>query len=314
MSHPKSFFKILIFSIFFLFFAVLAYFAYQFISEAERSAAGIEQPDFNKSNDLDFSKFDYTIPLPSNRTLPELREQGGDLNSSGNDVAIKAGEFAYVNGQPLVKIALQNRSHFTISAVSVSLSLLLDDVKEPAASEVGIPIALTQPLLPNEEVVISVPVSGGEWQGEMVRAAQSRRVLAQIIAVSDADQQNVEYPQTGKSVYLKQTGNDWRVSSDPLVLEQIEASQVKLPSREPPPDFSDPTAGMDLAAPKPVAAVKIEPVTELKIDKNILEQGLEYPQPTAKPIRQPETAPDAAEEEIPEETGVISYEIKSFQK
>lgn len=289
-------------------FGIVAYFGYQFISEAERSASGIQHPTFNKNNNLDFSKFDQTIPLPSNRTLPQAREHGGDIiNSSGEDLQIKAGEFAYRQSQPTVSMALHNRSHFTITAAAVSLSLFLNDEKEPIASAIGIPITLREPLLPQSDVVVSVPVVGEDWQQDAVRMAQSRRVLAQIISVNDGDNQNVEYQQNGQSVYLKQIGNDWTGSPDKPLIENVFASHASEQSRQAPPDFADPTAGMDLTIPPPIEPVKIKPVEDFNIDPKLLET----PQPIEKqePLnRQPENPENA------EQTGIISYEVQTFTK
>lgn len=318
--NPKSNFKITVLGIFLLLFLVTAYFGYTFISEAERSASGIQNNDFNKNRDLDFSKFDQTIKLPEKRALPIERSLGDNAAQTGDDVVrIKAGEFAYHNSQPQIRIALQNNGLLTVNAVAVSLSLFLDDEKEPVASAVGIPIALSQVLEPQGEVVLNVPVVGESWQSEVVRLAKSRRVLAQIISVSDSANINTEYPQAGQGVYLKQTGNDWGVAdANPLPANDF-ASTVAHSQHAPPPDFADPTAQMDLSIPKPVEAVKIEPVSELKLEKFELEQSDNPPIEREPIFRQPETTQPTQnvlpeEDNLPSETGVISYELKSFQK
>lgn len=317
--NPKSNFKITVLGIFLLLFLVTAYFGYTFISEAERSASGIKKNNFNKNNDLDFSKFDQTIKLPEKRALPIERSLGNEVGRAGDDVRIKAGEFAYYNSQPRIKIALENNGLLTVNAVAVSVSLFLDDEKEPVASAVGIPISLAQTLEPQGEMVIDVPVVGESWQSEMVRLAKSRRVLAQIISVSDSANINTEYPQTGQGAYLKQTGNDWSVAdANPLPANDF-ASTVAQNIHAPPPDFADPTANMDLSIPKPVEAVKIEPVSELKLEKLDLEPSDNPPIEREPIFRQPESTPPTQnvlpeEDELPSETGVISYEFKSFQK
>ncbi len=297
--NPQSNFKIIVLGIFLVVFALTAYFGYQFIVAAERSAADIPQPSFNKNSEFDFSKLDNQIPLPTHRQLPAERMASAyDLNSSGDDLQIKAGEFAYRNSQPVVRLALHNQGRFVVTAAAVNLSLFADDEKEPVASAVGIPIALSQPLLPDGDVVVSIPVLGDDWQGDGVRNASSRRILAQIISVSDGD--HTEYSQTSQGVYLKQTGNDWSAPKDNVLPNNDFASTVST-TQAPPPDFADPTAGMDLSAPPPVQGVEIEPVRDFKWEQPpALENPFEHQKDT---FRQPE-ALQPTQNILPEESNL----------
>ncbi|AUX60793.1 hypothetical protein [Simonsiella muelleri] len=309
--NPDSNFKIIVLGIALVLFGATAYLGYRFIVEAERSASGINQePSFNKGKDLDFSHFQDSIPLPSNHQIRMAINHDG--TSMGDDLEIKAGEFAYQYSQPVIRIALHNRGGFAISSAAVSLSLFLDDAKEAVANAVGVPILFNKPLLPEEDTVVSVPVSGDLWQNENVRRASSRRVLVQIISVSNGDNENAEYTQTSQGVYLTQTGNDWRVAADTTPSNRV-ASTVS--SSAPPPDFADPTAGMNLTIPQPIPAIPIEPVTDLKIDKiDDNTDDLFYSnQLNNDAFRQPENNSPSSDS-LPEQTGVISYEFKEFKK
>lgn len=311
--QSQSNFKIVVLMISLLLFGVMSYIGYQFITEVERSADDINhEPSFNKSKALDFSHFQNTIALPENRKVKMVSSDG---MGTGEDLAIKAGEFAYQYSQPVIRIALYNHGNFAISAISVSLSLFLDSDKEAVANAVGIPIVLSQPLLPEEQAIVSVPVSGEMWQSDMVRRARLRRILVQIISVSNADNQNAEYSQTSQGVYLKQTANDWTTlpQNNNVLPNNDFASTVSGVSDTPPADFVDPTVDMDLTIPKPVDAVPIEPVTELKFDQTMLENASEA---TSNDNKQSETKNSQDEGETLPSTddGTTSYEVKVLKK
>ena len=53
--------------------------------------------------------------------------------STGEDVAIQAGELSFETGEPHIRLRLQNTGSFTVMTVYADVSLYLDDAKKPAA-------------------------------------------------------------------------------------------------------------------------------------------------------------------------------------
>lgn len=286
-------------------FALLGYRGWHFISAVEQGAVGIQNNIIpTKDKELDLSRLRVEDEANS-RMLPHTASiaiASDDAVSDGEDVQIKAGEFAYHQGRPQVRLALYNTGHFTVQSVAVTLALLLNQDKDAVAKEIAIPIVFEQPLLAGANAVVSVPIVSDTWGSEEVRAAQSRRVWAQVVAVSDADRDNVDYPQTGAGVYVKQTANDWSVpevdlsASAPVRVEVIhypDKKDILRPSgNAPPPDFTDPTAG--IVPEQPIRPQRVEP------DPDVLQD-------------EPEPIP-LEEEAIPTQTGVISFEYKEFKK
>lgn len=266
-------------------FVVMGYVGCDFIVAVQRSAAVINQdPALNKNKELDFSRFQNSIPLPRNRQVNVIQHHDFSI---GDELVITAGELVYQSGQPTVRVALHNRGGFAIDEAMMSLLLFLDGDKQAIASAVGVPVSLKQPLLPEEHTVVSLSITEPVWQDEVVRRADTRRVLAQVISVRNSDDQNTEYSQTGQGVYLKQTVNDWSVpSNDELSLPDDAVSDVRAASVAPP-DFADPTADLDLHRHKPIKAVPIQPVTELTVDEHIIVNHTEST--PSKSFRQPET-------------------------
>ncbi|UOP04855.2 hypothetical protein [Conchiformibius kuhniae] len=130
--------------------------------------------------------------------------------SSGTDLAVQKGEFLYRDGRPVVRLALYNQGGFAISAAKISLSLLLDGEESPFARAEALDIPFDgRVLLPGESLIADLAVEDETWLDEAVRSAAQRRVLAQVVFVNDADRDNIDYPQTGAGVYLKQVGEDW---------------------------------------------------------------------------------------------------------
>lgn len=129
--------------------------------------------------------------------------------SSGQDVVVGAGELVYQNGLPLVRMKLVNQGGFTASGLFVSFALYLDNANDAVAKVIGVPVPLATPLAAGAETVVSVPIDGADWRTPTVARAQKRRVLAQVVGVSDGDRDHVDYPQTGAGVFLSQTQNNW---------------------------------------------------------------------------------------------------------
>nr|UOP04855.1 hypothetical protein LVJ77_00255 [Conchiformibius kuhniae] len=112
--------------------------------------------------------------------------------------------------RPVVRLALYNQGGFAISAAKISLSLLLDGEESPFARAEALDIPFDgRVLLPGESLIADLAVEDETWLDEAVRSAAQRRVLAQVVFVNDADRDNIDYPQTGAGVYLKQVGEDW---------------------------------------------------------------------------------------------------------
>lgn len=261
-------------------FAIMAFVGVKFILQAENSASGIQtqvpsnKPNLNVNN-LDLSpKSSHAIIASDTFSLNPALNQ---IHSTGNDVAITNGEFAYRAGQPAVELVLKNQANFPIQAVHISLFLRLNGDKKNAAQEIAVPIALPQTLLQGESVRIQVPALQAAWSAEQVAQAQSRQVLAQVVSVSSAiDDESNDYPQTSEVASLKQTANDWTLPDD----EQA----------TPDPNYVEPQAIVE-------KEVEPEPDINPKPEIDVVQQILD-------------------EQKLPEknEVGVISHQEKTLKK
>lgn len=191
-------------------FGTLAYGGWRFIEEARRSAAGIDGHRAEPKPAPDINSFN----LSQNATRQAVQNQSPLWQtpvsvSNGEDVKIIAGDFAYNGGRPQVTVSLLNQGGFQVVAVALRLALYLDDADTPAAEAVGVPVSFEMPLLGGEsrDVTLDVPQDAA-WTAEAVRAAGKRRILAQVVSVSDGDRDSVDYPQTGEGVLLKPTDGD----------------------------------------------------------------------------------------------------------
>lgn len=188
------------------------YLGYRFIQDVSRSADQIESQVKPPASG--------NVPL-NNETLSAGQDGGAasamfnpqqtvsDGVSNGQDVVIGAGELVYRNGRPLVRAKLLNQGGFAVSSVFVSFALYLDENKEPAAKVIGMPVSLDVPLAVGGETVVNIPIGDELWRTPTVERAAKRRVLAQIIGVSDSERDNADYPQLSRGVFLSQTQNNW---------------------------------------------------------------------------------------------------------
>lgn len=188
------------------------YLGYRFIQDVGRSAEQIEsqvEPPVSGSVAINSETLsagrDGTAasnPFNPQQSVP-------DGISNGQDVVIGAGELVYRNGRPLIRAKLLNQGGFTASGVFVSFALYLDKSEEPAAKVIGLAVPLETPLAAGAETVVNIPIGDELWRTPTIERAGKRRVLAQIVGVSDGDRGNVDYPQLSRGVFLSQTQNNW---------------------------------------------------------------------------------------------------------
>ena len=213
-------------------------FAYRFIQQASQSAAGIHSnvptqaplPEPASGLYPDTSLFNTFSSMPYDNHFASP--------STGKDVLISAGEFSYDNGKPSIRLAIKNQSSFVVSSVYVSVALYLNNSNAPVATQIGIPIAIENGLMREDETVINVPVEGVSWHSADVLNAQKRRMMAQIVAVGDTSNGSTDYPQTTSAVWLHTLNQQ---VAEPLATERVEtenapndaaASAGLLPSSE----------------------------------------------------------------------------------
>ena len=188
-------------------FAAGSYGGWQFIRQARESAAG-SKPVIESPNPVNIGANDWVQRAdPSVRAGQSVFAQAQGA-STGSDLLIRSGEFAYRDGEPQVRLLLQNQSGFSSNAAYISLWLHLDDAETAEAEAVGIPVHFEQTLESGGQLVVEIPIEGEAWRSETVRLAAKRRIWAQIISVSDADNNDIDYPQTSAVVQLKQVDND----------------------------------------------------------------------------------------------------------
>lgn len=188
-----------------------AYLGYRFIQDVSRSAAQIDS-NVAPANASGIPVNDATLTGSPDSgfsgSLSQLQAAPEGI-SSGQDVVVQAGEFAYQHGMPHIQLALNNQGQFTVGGVFVRLSLYLDGNQEPIGEPVIIQAALNAPLASGQSTHTSLSVNDEAWRSRSVAEAKSRRVVAQIVGVNDQDNGGVDYPQTSAGVLLRQTANDW---------------------------------------------------------------------------------------------------------
>lgn len=281
-------------------FGVMGYFGYRFISEAERSASGIQsniepRKELNLK-DLESSSPAYSVgavnPVDGVDDASDVAPNETVSVSSGQDIQIEKGEFSYVGGQPKVQLLVKNTGQLSVDLLHINLNLLLNQEKQAVAKAQAIEIKFPQTLLAGESMKIDVPIAGEAWTTEAVVQAEKRRIQAKIVSVSVADGQ--DYPQKSGSVVLSQVANDWGLPSD---IHQ-ENHEDKL-------DESD----------------KLDKSDKVDLDKE--QQTNEQNKPDEADVQALENheVPDEVRQfldadKLPEknEAGIISHEYKEFQK
>ncbi|XXQ67441.1 hypothetical protein ACKLNO_07350 [Neisseriaceae bacterium B1] len=250
------------------------YLGYRFIQDVSRSA---EQIDSNVSPTNASG-----IPI-NDATLTGSPDSGfsGSLSqlqpapegvSSGQDVVVQAGEFGYQHGTPQIQLALNNQGKFNVSGVFVQLNLYLDGSKEPIGEPVIVQAALNEPLPIGQSTRTSLTVSNEAWRSSAVATAKSRRVVAQIVGVTDQDNGGMDYPQTSAGVLLRQTANDWSKPFDPN-----EAIGVTL--NETASQVAQGSANIEVVAEQPpMSPQQIKPT-----NPDDISEFLEKPLPTGEP-------------------------------
>lgn len=189
-------------------FSGTAYLGYRFIQDVSRGAEKIEN-----SSSVEHSVVinDETLKI----TQPVNSFEMGELSppqdgiSEGKDVIVRAGEFAYRYAMPQVRLELLNQGKFEVGGVFISFMLYLNDDKEAVSPAVILPAPFPKSLAIGETTVASFVIQDPRWRTSQVADAKVRRVVAQIVGVSDGERLGMDYPQSSLSVYLKQTANDW---------------------------------------------------------------------------------------------------------
>jgi hypothetical protein len=147
--------------------------------------------------------------------LPLPASDANDSVSTGEDVVIQAGDFSYAAGEPNIRVSLANQGKFTVSTVYISLALYINDGKQAVAESKSIPITLDTPLEAGGKVVLGVPADGVTWRSEAVQAAKTRKILAQIVGVSDEAQSDIAYSQSSAGKWLTQVAGPDDVPAAP---------------------------------------------------------------------------------------------------
>ena len=218
--------------------------------------------------------------------MPLPASDANDSISTGEDVVIQAGDFSYTAGEPNIRVSLTNKGKFTVSTVYINLALYINDGNQAVAESKSIPITLETPLEVGGTVVLGVPADGVTWRSEAVQAAKTRKVLAQVVGVSDESQSDIAYSQTSAGKWLTQVA-----SPEPSAVEKEPARSVQ------------PQPETEAAEPR-IIPNEQEPTP----------QETESPSP-AKPKKPRSIKEELGMEEMPTgEAGVISYEHKEGTK
>lgn len=211
-------------------FSGVAYLGYRFIQDV-----GVRAEQINDNKVANPSVY------VSNENLSQTSDVGvawteNDLsakasaNSNGEDVLIQAGDFSYVKSRPVIHLKIRNQAAFTTNQVFIQLNLWLNDAQKAVGEAVIIPVALKEPLLSGQEQVVELLVNHEKWFDDVARQAQKRRVVAQVVGVSDANMQGMDYPQTSKAVLLAQKSNHWLSPEEEL--KNKTASATEMPNHQ----------------------------------------------------------------------------------
>lgn len=190
-------------------FGAMGYGGYRFIRAVSEGAAGIQ----NTASPVALPEISLEASAP---LLPLPASDANDSVSTGEDVVIQAGDFSYAAGEPNIRVSLANQGKFTVSTVYISLALYINDGKQAVAESKSIPITLDTPLEAGGKVVLGVPADGVTWRSEAVQAAKTRKILAQIVGVSDEAQSDIAYSQSSAGKWLTQVaGPDDAANKEP---------------------------------------------------------------------------------------------------
>ena len=256
-------------------FGAMGYGGYRFIRAVSEGAAGIQ----NTASPVALPEISLEASAP---LLPLPASDANDSVSTGEDVVIQAGDFSYAAGEPNIRVSLANQGKFTVSTIYISLSLYINDGKQAVAESKSIPITLDTPLEAGGKVVLGVPADGVTWRSEAVQAAKTRKILAQVVGVSDEAQSDIAHSQSSAGKWLTQVaGPDDAANKEPA------------------------------APPKPPTQPENE-AGELRIapaEQELTPQESESAPPAAKPEKPRSIKEELGMEEMPTgEAGVISYE------
>ena len=269
-------------------FGAFGYWGWKFIDAAGKSAEGLQAGQGASAASQMRSGGDGFAPASASGIN---YGSSAESVSSGQDVAIEAGEFSYRNGRPRVLLSLRNSGSFAVSSVYVSLTLYLDGKAD--AKAIGIPVKLSSLLAPGGETVVAVPLDDEKWYRDAVRQAASRRMTAQIVAVGDGSYQDIDYPQTGAAVSLSQTANEWDTPAE-TPAPRPDNGEARRPERV---TASEPR--IDMPAPK------VPPPTEPA-------------ESSGRRVQRAGTRIDLDDDEavsrLPDEPGVISVEVQEGRK
>lgn len=189
-------------------FGAMGYGGYRFIQAVSEGAAGIQ----NTASPVALPEISLEASAP---LLPLPASDANDSVSTGEDVVIQAGDFSYAAGEPNIRVSLANQGKFTVSTVYISLALYINDSKQAVAESKSIPITLDTPLEAGGKVVLGVPADGVTWRSEAVQAAKTRKILAQIVGVSDEAQSDIAYSQSSAGKWLTQVAGPDDVPAAP---------------------------------------------------------------------------------------------------
>ena len=261
-------------------FGAMGYGGYRFIRAVSEGAAGIQ----NTASPVALPEISLEASAP---LLPVPASDANDSVSTGEDVVIQAGDFSYAAGEPNIRVSLANQGKFTVSTVYISLALYINDGKQAVAESKSIPITLDTPLEVGGTVVLGVPADGVTWRSEAVQAAKTRKILAQVVGVSDEAQSDIAYSQSSAGKWLTQ------------VPSPEDNAAAKAPANTPPPMQPENEANEPRIAPA---------------EQELTPQETESPAP-AKREKPRSIKEELGMEEMPTgETGIISYEHKEGTK
>ena len=256
-------------------FGAMGYGGYRFILAVSESAAGIQ----NTASPVALPEINLEASTP---LLPVPASDEASSVSTGEDVVIQAGDFSYTAGEPNIRVSLTNKGNFTVSTVYISLALYINDSKQAVAESKSIPITLDTPLEVGGTVVLGVPADGVTWRSEAVQAAKTRKILAQVVGVSDEAQSDIAYSQSSAGKWLTQ------------VPSPEDNAATKAPANPAPPMQPENEANESRIAPD---------------EQELAPQETESPVPASKREKPRSIKEELGMEEMPTgETGVISYE------
>lgn len=276
-------------------FGGMTYLGYRFIQDVGHSADRIEskvgQPGAGNmavnSETLSAGHADAAIAASFNplQSIP-------DGVSNGQDVVIGAGELVYRGGKPFIRTKLLNQGGFTATSVFVSFALYLDNSETPVAKVVGLAVPLETPLAVGGETVVNIPIGDELWRSETVARAAKRRVLAQVIGVSDGDRDNADYPQLSSGVFLSQTQNNWTQPETASAVVQEQPLNELVPGATASPNIQVQTDADAVEPPAQAESLSLEEAKELmqpdlptgearilSVEVHEYGQGGEQPQP-----------------------------------